>query len=349
MRMAPSERPKKGHKPSPAGHVPVTLKTLAAHLGLSRGTISLVLNAAPGSEAIPAATKDRIFRAAKDLNYKPNYFARYLNIKRSYLIGVLATSLGEGYDSSLLAGIERQLIKSEYVYFVASHLWSQTIIRRTLKTLTERGAEGLILINTDPPAETDVEMPMITIGAGGPRAGLSRISIDNAQGARLLIEHLVSLGHKRIAFVRGHEDSLDTAERWAGCLAAAQEFGITVDPALTMQLGRISQAELSGPEEGYLATQQLLKKRRKFTALVSFNDISAVGALNALKKAGFDDISLASSTSPMLTTVRQPLVKMGEMAAINLLRQIEEKISPPPHTLIEANLIVRDSTGPAQR
>lgn len=360
MKMAPSERPQRAHKRTPASDAPVTLKTLAAHLGLSRGTISLVLNSAPGSEAIPAATKERIFLAAKQLKYKPNYFARYLNIRRSYLIGVLATSLGEGYDSALLAGIERHLIKSEYVYFVASHLWSKAIIRRTLKTLTERGAEGLILINTDPPAEADTEMPSITIGAGELRAGLSRISIDNGAGARLVMEHLVNLGHRKIAFMRGHRDSLDTEERWKGSLAAAADLGVSVDLALTVQLERISQSEVAGTEEGYLAAKELLKKKSKFTALVAFNDMSAVGALNAFKKAGirvpedlsvvgFDDISLASSTTPQLTTVRQPLVQMGEMAATILLKQIEEGTRPVAHTRIRPRLIVRDSTGPASK
>ena len=353
----PGTRRQSGGGDGAPSAAPVTLKTLAAHLGLSRGTISLVLNSAPGSEAIPAATKDRIFRAAKELKYKANYFARYLNIKRSYLIGVLATSLGEGYDSALLAGIERQLIKSEYVYFVASHLWSKPIITRTLKTLTERGAEGLILINTDPPTELETEMPLITLGAGGRRAGLSRISIDNSAGARLVMEHLAGLGHKRIALMRGHEDSLDTSERWEGSLAAAAEFGLRIDPSSTIQLKRISQTEVAGTEEGYLAAKQLLKKKGKFTALVAFNDMSAVGALNAFKRAGvrvpedvsvvgFDDISLASSTTPQLTTVKQPLVHMGELAATILLKQIEEKIEPASHTLIKPRLIVRTSSGP---
>jgi LacI family transcriptional regulator len=341
VKSAHSQHPQ---KPSIAGDAPVSLKTLAAHLGLSRGTISLVLNSAPGSEAIPAATKERISRAAKEFKYKPNYFARYLNIKRSYLIGVLATSLGEGYDSALLAGIERQLPQSEYVYFVASHLWSKTIIRRTLNTLTERGAEGLILINTDP-TEFASDIPLITLGAGKTRKNVSRISIDNSSGARLVIQHLFELGHRRIAFICGHADSLDTKERWAGTLAAAAEFGLSVDPALTVQLERISKADLAGTEEGYEAAKILLKRKGKFTALFAFNDMSAVGALNAFKKAGvrvpqdvsvvgFDDISLASSTTPLLTTVRQPLVKMGELAAKNLLRQIEEKLLPLAETLV---------------
>ena len=174
----------------------------------------------------------------------------------------------------------------------------------------------------------------------------------------MLIHHLYQLGHRHLAFFRGHPDSLDSNERWDGLLKAMAEFGLSVDPSLTIQLDRHNEAHLGGTEEGQQAARLLLKRKAKFTALVAFNDIAAVGAVHAFQQAGlrvhedvsvvgFDDIALATLTVPGLTTIRQPLEQMGEMAAQNLLRQIDEKVIPPLTTLIKPQLIVRQSTGPA--
>ena len=201
-------------------------------------------------------------------------------------------------------------------------------------------------------------MPSVTIGGSTPSPGVALIHIDNPFGTRLAIEHLVALGHRRIAFIKGHEGSLDTEERWAGIKRTCKRLRLDFDPSLTVQLERIGLTGNYGIEEGYKAAQQLLSRKKAFTAVFSFNDHSAVGAMHALRDAGlrvpddvsvvgFDDIDLASVAYPPLTSIRQPLREMGERAARIVLAQIGQEDSSSLHVKIKPNLVCRASTAAA--
>ena len=166
----------------------VTLKFLAERLGLSKSAVSSVLNNAPLARSFAPETRERIYKAAEEYKYKPNYFARYLNHQRSYLIGVLSPDLAEGYNANVLGGIEDYLLQSDYRYFLATHEWSNTRIERTIQMFLERGVDGLILINT--PLSSEVDLPLAVIGnADTVERGIS-IVIDNHAGIRLALEHL---------------------------------------------------------------------------------------------------------------------------------------------------------------
>src|SRR5271170_3780402 len=121
----------------------MSLKTLAEHLSLSRTTVSLILNDAPLAKDFSPETRQRVLQAAKNFSYRPNYFARSLSRKRTYLIGVIAPDFSSGYDSAILSGIEGRLLNTDYTYFVSSHLWSPTLLSRNVELLLDRGAEGL--------------------------------------------------------------------------------------------------------------------------------------------------------------------------------------------------------------
>jgi len=352
--MPPTNNKQEKQKPGNAALPPVSLKFLAEHLGLSRTTISLVLNDSPVAKAISEPTRQRIIEAAKEFNYRPNYFARYLNKKRSYLVGVMVPDLGEGYDTGVLAGLERQLLDDRYFYFVASHQWRPDLLEETPRMLIERGAEGIIFVNT--PLEGPVSVPAVRIGGREKFERTSNIVIDNELGARLALEHLASLGHRRIAFFKGHMGSADTEERWHGIQGAASQLGIEIDPELVVQLDRsVLPPGPEAPDEGYFFGKQLLSRSRDFTALCAFNDMSAMGAMIAFREAGlrlpedvsvigFDDVQAAVFAYPTLTTIRQPLRHMGELAAKTLLRRIETKDVEPEHILVEPQIVVRKST-----
>lgn len=336
----------------------VNLKLLSKHLGLSSTTISLVLNDAPLAKRLSAKTRERVLQAAAELGYKPNYFARSLSGKRSEMIGVLAPDFGDGYGSVLLSGIERQLLDRGYIYFVSSHLWSSQVLTRGLDTLIERGAEGLLLINTPLPA--GITLPTVNIGSALSTESSSLISIDNQFGMKLTLEHLVSLGHRRIAVLKGQPSSADTEERWEAVQIAAQDVGVELPPHRAVQLERLGMEGLLGIDEGYIATQKLLQQGIDFTAIICFNDTSACGAMNALRDAGlripqdvsvigFDDLPLAKGVYPTLTTIRQPLHEMGEQAALNLISRIENKSLAPIRVCVKPNLVVRNSTGAAPK
>jgi DNA-binding LacI/PurR family transcriptional regulator len=335
---------------------PLTLKGLASHLGVSTATVSIVLNDSPLAQALSKETRARVLAAAKELNYRPNYFARYLNKKRSFLIGILTTSLGEGYDSAVLSGIERELSDTEYAYFVGSHLWSQDLLGRQLRTLTERGAEGLIAINAS--FQVHPGIPTVAIGAAPQIAGVSQVCVDNMLGSKLALEHLYRLGHRRIAYLRGPAGGADTLERWKGVVATAAALGLSLPSRSAIQLHHATPSELS-IEEGYAATKQMIAKGTAPTALMAFNDMAAMGALLAFREhgisvpeqislTGFDDLRMAAMTAPPLTTVRQPLIEMGVSAARALIDQLEGKTAALPARLVfTPELVVRGSTARA--
>ena len=325
---------------------------MAAYLGLSRSTVSLVLNDSPVARGLRPETRERVLKAAAELGYKANYFARMLNNKRSQLIGILSPDLGEGYNASILTAIERLLIDRNYLYFVSSHHWDKDLIRQRLQVFEERGVEGLILINT--PTETAPTLPLVCIGNPEDEYPLTRIALDNAQGIRLALEHLYALGHRRIAFLKGHIYSSDTQLRWAACEETARRLGLRIYKEHVVQLERIDDG-LNPIREGHVAGEQLLKAKRSFTALLAFNDLSAIGAMNAFRDAGkqvpeeisvvgFDDISAATLVRPSLTTVRQPLTQMGVMAATELLAQIEDSRREPRRISVKPELVIRQSS-----
>ncbi len=339
---------------------PVSLKFLAHHLGLSPTAVSLVLNNSPRARSIPQATKERIREAARVFNYRPNFYARYLSGKRSFTVAVMIPEISEGYGSSVLSAIESRLAREGYLHFVASHRWSAELIEDTPRLLMQRGVEGFILVNM--PLEHSLPVPVVNIGGRKKLRGVTNLVLDNHRAGWLALHHLAQLGHKEIAFFKGHPESADTEDRWRGIHEAAARLDITVRPELTIQLQRRPfPPGPPVPEEGYMYAQKLLARKLEFTALFAFNDISAIGAMTAFRDTGrrvpqdvsiigFDDIQAAAFLNPPLTTVRQPLNRMGDLAAKILLRQIKEGYTHPEDILVEPELIVRESTcAPGER
>ena len=332
----------------------ITLKKLAEYLCLSRTTVSLILNDVPEATRFPADTRKRVVESAKRLGYRPNYFARSLNKKPTYLIGVLAPDFGNGFESAILSGFERRLLNTGYTSFISTHLWSSELLQRHVETLRDRGVEGLLLIDSTPSEPPGI--PAVTICTDRCPIWSTRISIDNALGIGKALDHLASLGHTEIAFIKGPEGSGDTEERWNAVLMTCKTLGLRVDPRLTVQLELIETAGTRHAEEGRIAAQKLLARGKRFTALVAFNDISALGAMIALREAslaipedvsvmGFDDIEFASVAYPPLTTIRQPLQEMGATAAEILLRKLA-KGEVVEDIRLRPELIMRSSTCP---
>jgi LacI family transcriptional regulator len=343
---------KRGSKDN-TGHR-ITLRELAAHLKLSRTTISTILSDVPEATRFPEETRRRVVESAQKLGYRPNYFARSLNRKPTCLIGVVAPDFGNGYEAALLSGFERHLLNTGYTSFVSTHLWSQELVQRHVETLCERGAEGLLLINSMPSKSPGI--PAVMICTDRSPTWSSRISIDNAYGIDKAINHLVSLGHREIAFIKGPEGSGDTEDRWNAVFATCKTLGVQVDPRLTVQLERLEPRGTRHAEEGRIAAQNLLRRGKRFTALVAYNDVSALGAMTELRKAGhkvpedisvigFDDIEFASIAYPPLTTVRQPLQEMGATAAELLIRMLGNDKSVQ-NVCVRPELVVRSSTCP---
>jgi DNA-binding LacI/PurR family transcriptional regulator len=332
---------------------PTSLKKLADHLGLNPATVSVVLNEVPG-RSIPQATRDRIKAAAKELNYRPSLLARSLRNRRTLNIGILVPELGDGYHTQVMSGIGDHLMDAGYFYFTAHHRHRKNLVEEYSQMLLGRGAEALIAIDTL--LEHAFPVPVVAVAGHRPIDGVTNVVLDHRFAAELTLTHLHSLGHRRIAFMRGQSFSSDSDERWHSIASVAQEIGIPIRPELIVQLDR----DVNSPELGYPVIQHLLSNREQFTAVVAFNDMSAIGAIRALQDfglrvpgdvsvIGFDDIKAAAFSNPRLTTIRQPLSNMGRIAAQCLLNRLHGTERFREEIMVEPELVVRESTQATER
>ncbi len=334
---------------------PMSLKKLAEYLSLSPATVSLVINRSSVADSIPQETKDRIFAAARKFKYRPNFFARSLRTHRSFTIGVIVPEVSDGYSATVMSGVEDYLLQEGYFYFVASHRHRADLIEEYPRMFLERSVDGLIAVDT--PWHLTLSVPVVTVSGHNDVKGVVNIVLNHQRAAEVALKHLFHLGHRRIAFIKGQAFSSDTEVRWTNIERAAHQLGLTIEPRLVAQL----EGDSPSPQPGYKATKKLLAAAEPFTALFAFNDISALGAIRALRESGlqvpedvsvvgFDDIQSAAYQNPGLTTVRQPLREMGRTAAEILLRRISRPgIDIHDHHTVEPELVVRETTCPAER
>src|ERR1700724_4378909 len=201
-------------------------------------------------------------------------------------------------------------------------------------------------------------IPATTIGFELPGDTVSSVMVDNEAGGRLAPEHLHQLGHRKIAFIRGPKMLIDSAPRWRGIQKFAHSAGMEIDPALVLQLPDSFDPN-SGFEGGYRFTEELLQRKKRFTALMAFDDLTALGAIRALTKAGvkvpeqcsvtgFDDVALSALAVPSLTTVRQPMEAMGGLAVNIVMEGIHAELEKREWNIVShkmnPELVIRDST-----
>ena len=330
----------------------VTLRAVADHVGLAPGTVSAVLNNAPSARSIPEHTRQRIRVAAQELKYRPNFLARSLRKKRTYTVGLILEEIGDAYGSMVISGVEAYLRQHNYFFLTVVHRHNLDMLRDYTQLLLERGVEGFVTVDTslqEPPL-----LPTVCVAGHRALEGVTNIVLDQERGARVALEHLHRLGHRKIAFMKGQTFSSDSEDRWRAVCRVAQELELAMDPDLIVHL----EVDDPSPQLGYPYAKQLLARKKPFTALFAYNDISAIGAIRAMQEEGlrvpqdvsvmgFDDIQWAAFNTPSLTTVRQPLGKMGEIAAETVISMIEQTREHPAEIAIEPTLVVRESTGSA--
>ncbi len=342
-------RRKPGLQPTPGQ--PISLRTLGEYLNLSPATISLVLNNAPGVKSIPQETRDRVIEAAAKFDYRPSFFARSLRKRQTYTVGVLVPELSDNYATQVLAGVEEFLIEEGYFYLTASHRRKPDLIDEYPRLLMDRSVEGFILIDTV--LEKSLPLPVVVVAGHRRIEGATNVVLDQRRAAELALRHLYQLGHRKIAFMRGGSHSSDADDRWECLMAEARELKLPVPAELTVQIS----SRAATPEMGFGPANELLERGVDFTALVCYNDMSAIGAIRALMNrgmrvpddvsvVGFDDIQGAAFHNPSLTTIRQPLAQMGVVAARILLQRIRGQASFPDMVPIIPELVIRESTAP---
>jgi LacI family transcriptional regulator len=345
----------------------ITIRDIAKDSGFSMSTVSIVLNNAPLSRYIAKETRQHIEKTARRLGYRPNQLARSLRSQRNHTIGLMVFDITDPFCTPILRGIETTLFQSSYVSLLADAHNERDRFERYLEMLLERRVEGLIVLANWLVVDIKVlehlgqrSVPTVVIGRNLQMESVGSVMVDNEAGAYLALQHLHSLGHRKIAFIRGPNALDDSRERWQGIRSFAKSADIAIDDKLVVEVPDSFDPNL-GFAAGIRLTQELLTRKRQFTAIMAFDDVTALGAMRALIEAGvkvpercsvvgFDDVSHAALAMPSLTTIRQPMEVMGATAVRMLNENItavqEKREFIPQHRKLPPELVVRQSTAP---
>jgi LacI family transcriptional regulator len=343
----------------------ITLRDVAQASGVSPATVSIVLNNAPLARYIPPPTKDRIAKAAKKLGYRSKVVSRSLGAKRSRTVGVMVFDITDPFCTLILRGIENSLYEASYLPVLTDVHNQRGRFDRYLEMLLASPVEALVIVANwlfvDIDLLADLEkrnIPAAMIGRELKTGSVSSVMVDNEAGAHLAMEHLYSLGHRKIAFIRGPKMLGDSAPRWRGVRSFARSVGLEIDPALVVNLPD-SLDHNSGFECGFKLTEDLLKQKKRFTAVMAFDDMTAFGTIRGLARAGlkvpddcsvvgFDDVIPAGLSFPSMTTVRQPMEALGSAAVGIVMEGInaaaEDREFEPVHRKLAPELVVRESS-----
>ena len=343
----------------------VTIRDVARESGYSASTVSIVLNNAPLARYIPSDTKGLIETAAKRLGYRPNPLARSLRSQRSNIVGVMVFDITDPFCTPILRGLENSLYQANYLSLLADAHNEPHRFEGYLEMLLDRRVEGLIVIAnwlvTDIKLLADLterQVPTVVAGREVEIESASVVSVDNEAGAALALEHLYRMGHREIAFLRGPKALSSSGQRWKGVRSFAQSMGISLDTKRIAELP-VSLDANSSFEAGLQLTGELLRRGKPFTALLAYDDVTALGAMRALTKkglrvpedcsvVGFDDVAQAGLSLPALSTVRQPMEAMGAMCAgivLDAIKAVDQKRDiPVVRKKITPELVIREST-----
>jgi len=327
----------------------ISLKDVAEAAGVSPSTVSRALSRHP---RISAKTGDRIRGLAQEMGYTPSLPARSLVTRDTATIGMAITQASDPFLGQLVAGVEEAAQSNGYSVFLSSSYRDAVREEKVIRSFYERRVTGIIVTGSQIAAgytQLSERFPLPIVLINFPDYPYS-VSTDNQAGARQVVEHLLDAGHRRIAYIGNYRSYNTNLNRLAGYKLALTQHKIPLDEQLLIE----EDGTLQG---GIEAASRLLNLPQPPTAIFCFNDMTAIGVLHALERAGvqvpsgcsvvgFDDLDLAAYLYPPLTTVKQPCYQLGQHAMHVLLKLIRGQNDVQPE-ILPAELIVRESTGPA--
>jgi LacI family transcriptional regulator len=331
------------------GQNKATIKDVSQAAGLSTATVSRVL---AGFEEVSEDARQRVFQAAKALNYQPNRNARNLRMSTTSKIGVVISDIQNPFFGSVVRGIEKITIKDDYTIILGNSDEDPVREKKLIAMLLEEGVAGIILVPTNMNAESYNSLsgsgtPFVVIDRRLPIPDLDMVLVNGAAGAQMAVDHLVGLGHHKISFVGGMKHLSVMSEREAGYLAALRKHNL---PFVAEYLRQGNNRQ----DGGYAAVCDLLSLSQPPTAILIANNMMTLGGLQAIHElgleipdqvslVGFDDMDWAASLRPPLTVVAQPAYEMGETAATLLLERIQTPELAHKMIVLNTSLIVRAS------
>jgi DNA-binding LacI/PurR family transcriptional regulator len=333
----------------------VTLKEVAAALGLSTMTVSRALNDRPN---VNPKTKKRIQEVAAKMGYTPNHVAKSLVSNRTYTIGVVIPEIGHAFFPEVVRGIDEISSEANYQIFLTNSSEDFEKEKRSIEALRAKRVDGILVSTSIKSTDfsffenlRNTGIKIVFFDRCIHNLGISCIGVNDRVASRQITEHLIKNGYKKIAYLSGPPEVTIGRERLAGFREALSSAGIEINENRIVETGL---TEIDGKE----AMQKLLAlpEEERPDAVATVNDPSALGAIEAIKEYGLsipDDIAIvgftnevrASIIDPPLTTINQPAYDVGKKAADKLLRTIENENEPVENVELVANLVVRKSCG----
>lgn len=337
----------------------LTIEDIARLAGVSRSTVSRVIN---GQPSVRQEVRDRVQAVIAEHKYAPQAAARQLVTQRTRTIGlILPDSAYQMFGNPIFAQMGQGVsqVCAQKGYISMQFMGQRNMEEQTLyNLLRSRPFDGVVLISGEyedprPGFLRNAGIPYVRIGRDPNHDDMKYVDIDNIAAARAAVEHLVKLGHRRIAMIKGMGTDTSSADRFEGYKQALQGAGIALDEQL---VGDGDWTAVCG----YTITRRFLELDSPPTALFSSNDMMAAGVVRAVHErglkvpddlalVGFDDLDQTTMIFPELTTVRQPCVDMGARAAEILINQLENENEEPEHVILPTTLVIRSSCGFAQR
>jgi LacI family transcriptional regulator len=328
----------------------VTIKDVAREAKMSVATVSRVLNA---SGPVSDETRRLIREVAGRMRYVPHSGARSLITSKTETLGVLLPDLYGEFFSEVIRGMDDTAQRNGFHLLISRAYADRHGIETAIRAMRGR-ADGVVVMSPDLDAESLLNLPstipvvlLCSVSRGNE---IDSLTIQNCRGAREMVAHLISVGHRRIAIIKGSPRNYDAAERLRGYRMSLREAGITLDPLLERE-GDFTEAA------GYSAALELIALKNRPTAIFAANDSMAIGVLSALREsgivvpeemavAGFDDIPLARYMDPPLSSVHVPICELGARAVDLLLNGIAHKNDHPRRReRVSTKLVIRRSTG----
>lgn len=334
---------------------PMTIEQIAALTGVSRSTVSRVVNEDP---RVSPMVRARVRRVIEERGYTPHAAARSLAgscTKVLCLLNVRGTTaiFRDAYFPPLIQGLSEACNAGGY-FLQISMVKAELALPFYRRLVQGRHCDGIIMLASDVDAALltlllEDKTPYVLIGRHSHYPDLNSVNVENREGARLAVAHLIRLGHRRIATIAGRRDVSPGAERYDGYELALREAGLPLLPAL------VAEGDLTG-QSGYLAMRRLLAGDGRPTGVFAADDAMAAGALRAIHEVGlrvphdvalvgFDDAPVALLTDPPLTTIRQPIYELGTQAARLFIAQLHRREAAPVQQQLPVTLIVRGSCG----
>lgn len=328
----------------------ITILDIAEKANVSPSTVSRVLR---NSAGVAQEKRDAVMRAVAEMDYRPNIFAQSLASGQSMTIGVLTQNFGSPFYDGILQGVLLGLEDTDYWPLFADGRWQPAIEQQALELLLDRRVDGIIIVGGQVAEEKlqkiAAQTPLIVVARELKTMPEHCLYVDNFQAGYRATKYLLDMGHRDIAHITSpvvYQKTVDDIfQRYQGYQQALRDVGLVPDPRLVVE-GTLQQ------QSGVLAVEMLLSRGRPFSAIFAANDQMVFGARLALFRrgirvpedvslVGFDDEASAAYMVPPLTTVRQPSIQMGQIAASAILEQINGKL--PSLTVLEANLMIRES------